>query len=186
MSRAFLNAAQPILLAAGAPRVPSGRHLDLTVVLAYSFYVLHTGLTGYAAWRSLLFLPLSRLLALPVGGALFAAGLGFYALAVGQFRSFKRTSGLQVDRLVTSGVYGYSRNPQNLGWGFVLLGMAVAGRSGLALGLALLFFLGFHAYVKTEEDYLERCFGEPYRSYKRLVPRYLPVPSPQRVRDEGA
>jgi protein-S-isoprenylcysteine O-methyltransferase Ste14 len=65
--------------------------------------------------------------------------------------------------LITTGIYAYSRNPQNLGWGVALFGVALIRRSGFALLLALLFLCFFRRYVHAEERYLERMFGDDYR-----------------------
>jgi protein-S-isoprenylcysteine O-methyltransferase Ste14 len=54
-----------------------------------------------------------------------------------------------------------------------LLGVALLGRSGLALVLVLLFGIVFHIYlVAVEEPYLKQMFGESYRRYRLNTPRY--------------
>ena len=49
---------------------------------------------------------------------------------------------MTTDRLITTGPYSYSRNPQLLGWALVLLGVATAGRSGAALALTAIYWVG--------------------------------------------
>ncbi len=78
---------------------------------------------------------------------------------------------------MTDGVYRYSRNPQNVGWGLVLLGVSLAGRSGAALLLTAVFFVVFRSYIPVEERHLERTFGEEYRRYRDATPRFLGLPS---------
>lgn len=91
--------------------------------------------------------------------------------------SLKRMSGVDTSKLVTTGIYRYSRNPQNLGLFLVFLGISIAGRSLLALLLTEVFVIGFHMYaIKLEESYLERIFGEEYRRYKERSPRYFGMP----------
>lgn len=119
-------------------------------------------------------LPLGHDLAFAAGVALALLGLRLLVAGVLGLGSLDRTSGLKVDALVTSGVYRWTRNPQNVGWMLFLLGMATWGRSGLAL--LLVAFLGalLHAYlVKVEEPFLQRTFGARYRAYRERTPRYL-------------
>ncbi len=141
---------------------------------AYTLYLGHAALTAVAARRGAGPLPLRRRAARLLGGACALAGARLYGMAARELGSFTRTSGLQADTLVTAGIYRRSRNPQNLGWGLLLTGAALAGRSGVALGLAGLYWLGVHGYlVAVEEPYLRRRFGERYRRYLARTPRYL-------------
>lgn len=144
---------------------------------AYLGYALHAALVLLAAWNSVWTLPVGGVIAVGVGVALVVFGAGLYAAGVATFRSFEQLSGLDAGNLVTRGVYRFSRNPQNVGWGFVLLGVAVMGESALALLLVALLWLLFHLYlVRREEPYLAATFGEEYREYHSSAPRYLGVP----------
>ncbi len=94
-----------------------------------------------------------------------------------EFRSFKRILGMDSSKLITSGIYRYSRNPQYAGWFLTLLGISIAGRSGLALLLTIALIIGIHLYnIKLEEPYLERIFGDEYLRYKENTPRYFGMP----------
>ncbi len=132
-------------------------------------------MTFWFAWSA----PLGRVAvpAMPsmaVGGVLVAAGVVMAVVAIANFRSFERMSGLDTSRLIDRGIYAYSRNPQNLGWWLALLGAAVAGRSPSALGMAVLFAVIIHGYIVTlEEPYLEGVYGDEFRGYRRRVARYL-------------
>ena len=84
---------------------------------------------------------------------------------------------MEASRLITTGIYRWSRNPQFLGWYLADLGIALAGLSGYALLIALLtIILGHYYIVKLEEPYLERIFGREYLEYRRKAPRYLGLP----------
>lgn len=152
--------------------------LSYSAVLAvWAAYLLHTFLVAFAAWYSFWLLPLDRSTSVALGLALLLLGLGFSIAGISAFRSFKRMSGLQRDRLVKTGVYQWSRNPQNVGWLLALLGVAIWGRSGIALLLVGLFGLILHFYiVKIEEEYLERTFGEDYRQYCSVTSCYFGPP----------
>lgn len=105
-----------------------------------------------------------------------ASGATAAVLGLARFGSNARSTGQDDSRLITGGIYRWSRNPQVLGWFLVLLGVSLAGRSGLALLLAGVFAVILHAYtVRLEEPYLERVYGEPFRRYKAETPRYCGI-----------
>lgn len=78
-------------------------------------------------------------------------------------------------QLVVRGLYRYVRNPMYVGIGSVLIGEALLFQS-LALvayvGAVLLIFNLF--VVLYEEPALTRKFGDPYRSFRETVPRWIP------------
>ena len=76
--------------------------------------------------------------------------------------------------LVTEGPYRRSRNPIYLGMALIYLGVvcATASPGALALFPAVILVMEF-GVIRREERYLERRFGEPYRSYKSHVRRWL-------------
>lgn len=148
----------------------------LSVVGVWVLYVGHFVVTAAAAAASRWPVPLhdtiaviGGMLLLGVGGLLFLAGIV-------SFRSFRRMSGMDTSTLVTTGAYRWSRNPQNVGWALFLVGVALLGRSGLALLMAAVFLASFRAYVAAEEEFLERIFGAAYRDYRARSHRYLGPP----------
>jgi protein-S-isoprenylcysteine O-methyltransferase Ste14 len=77
-------------------------------------------------------------------------------------------------RIVTSGIYAYSRNPIYLGCFVLIVGRGLIYASVLVLLLAVTMLLVLYwAVIVEEEKYLERRFGEEYMSYKRSVRRWL-------------
>ncbi len=121
---------------------------------------------------------------LPVGGvALRIIGLvfvllGFSIMLAGmlEFRSVRMVLGLEQSKLITTGIYKWSRNPQFLGWFLMNIGVALIGLSGYALLMALLIIASCHYYiVRLEEPYLERVFGDRYLEYELITPRYMGI-----------
>ncbi|AIY89684.1 methyltransferase family protein [Geoglobus acetivorans] len=146
-------------------------------IAVWASYILHFVLILWASLEGLWTVPINAAAALAGGFVVTATGFTVLLLGVREFRSFKRVSGLDTSRLVTTGIYRYSRNPQNLGMFLIFLGVSLAGRSLLALLLTAAFAIGFHKYVvELEEPYLERVFGEEYRRYKERTPRYFGPP----------
>ncbi len=77
-------------------------------------------------------------------------------------------------RLVTTGIYGISRNPMYVG--FTLWYLAVAcWRNNLWLFvlLPIVLLVMLYGVILREEAYLERQFGDEYRAYRGRVRRWL-------------
>ena len=150
---------------------------NLPVHVAAYWWVLDAGwslLIIISALRGLWLLPVKPIPAIVCGVTSLVAGLVLTLIGVLEFKSIKRMSGLDASRLITSGVYRWSRNPQFLGAYLSFLGISLAGRSGYALLLSAIAIAYCHYYiVKVEEPHLERVFGEEYRVYKSRVPRYF-------------
>ena len=136
-------------------------------------YLIHLALTLVAALNGWWPIPAPFGLAATGGSALILFGAFLFLAGSLSFGSIERMSGRLNNRLVTDGIYRWSRNPQNSGWCCFLLGVAVAGRSGWSLLMAVAFWLSFVAYVRTEERQLERQFGAAYRRYLERSHRYF-------------
>lgn len=77
-------------------------------------------------------------------------------------------------KLVTTGLFRFSRNPVYLGFFIALLGWAMVLGNAAAFDGALLFFVAAHFwYIPFEENALEMAFGKDYLSYKGKVRRWL-------------
>ncbi len=110
------------------------------------------------------------------GGGLLGAGALLYGTARLRFRSFRLTWGIRTDRLVTDGVYSWSRNPQSVGWTLMLMGAGLMGRSGSTLALGLVYWTSCLLWLPLEERALHRQLGKHYDDYRKRVAKYLGVP----------
>jgi len=111
-----------------------------------------------------------------VAGALILIGVAVFAASIRNF--FSAGTPVQGTRptqtLVTTGIYGWSRNPIYLGMLFFLVGIGIAIRSPWILLLAVPLAITFrYGVIAREEAYLERRFGDAYRDYKAHVRRWL-------------
>jgi protein-S-isoprenylcysteine O-methyltransferase Ste14 len=80
-------------------------------------------------------------------------------------------------RLVIVGLYRWTRNPMYVAVTIVLLGWAIAYRSGTLLGYAIVVAIMFHLRVVFgEEPWLSRTHGEEWQRYRQHVPRWLSAP----------
>jgi protein-S-isoprenylcysteine O-methyltransferase Ste14 len=76
--------------------------------------------------------------------------------------------------IVDTGPYRFTRNPIYLGMMLGLVGLAIAFDSLWLLVTLVPFFLVIHyGVVAREEAYLDRKFGEVYRSYRARVRRWV-------------
>jgi len=152
----------------------------LPVSLSVGWWVMDAAWTTLVALSSLYniwSLQIEETIALVTGLALFGVGCILTLIGIIEFRSLRKISGMEVSKLITTGIYRWSRNPQFLGFYLALLGMSLLGRSGYAVLLTGIAILYCHYYiVKAEEPYLERIFGKEYVAYKSKTPRYLGVP----------
>lgn len=144
-----------------------------TVIVVWLLYFLHFAVELYAAWNRYLPFNIAKPLAIMIGLLLVLAGTVIYAVGILHLRSIRRMSGLDTSHLVTTGIYQWSRNPQNVGWALVLIGIGLLSRSGLAIMMALLFCGLFKLYIPIEEQYLESVYGDKYREYKLISHRYF-------------
>jgi len=120
------------------------------------------------AWLVLTILtPLRCSMLLAVGLAFYAGGLVGFVVAL---LNFAKTP---LDQPVTSGLYRFSRHPQQFMISVAFLGISIAMGSWIALGLMGIAVLGGHARVVAEEKACLEKYGESYREYVERVPRYF-------------
>lgn len=77
------------------------------------------------------------------------------------------------DRLITNGVFAYTRNPIYVAFALILLGQFLIFPNWI-----LLVYIGagtwlFHRQVLREEEYLKKHYGQEYLDYSKRVRRYL-------------
>jgi protein-S-isoprenylcysteine O-methyltransferase Ste14 len=77
------------------------------------------------------------------------------------------------DKLVTSGIFGLTRNPMYVAFGLVLLGELLIQPNWIFLAYLVGGVGLFHRQVLREEGYLREHYGEEFRTYRARVRRYL-------------
>ena len=113
----------------------------------------------------------------PPGLALLVLGLGgllwcvrdFYVAGKGTLAPWAPPS-----RLVTVGLYRFSRNPMYVAVSLMLLGWALSFGSRGLLAYAAIVVVAFQfRIVLGEEPWLRRTFGESWNQYTSEVPRWF-------------
>ena len=125
-------------------------------------------------WPELPALPERLLLRIP-GVSLVILGIVLTLIGMGSL-GFHRLFGLASPAINQSGLYGFCRNPQIVGFFIYTLGFALMWPSWYALAWVLLFLPVFHMMIVTEEEYLLNMHGEAFRRYCERVPRYFRLP----------
>ncbi len=117
-----------------------------------------------------------RVVALPAGVILIAAGVALWMTAGGIFHRVGTSPNPRrpATVLVTDGPFAFTRNPMYVGVVAIYLGLALLLDSvwALILVLALVPLLDVAA-IRPEERFLEAHFGAPYAEYKKKVRRWL-------------
>lgn len=79
------------------------------------------------------------------------------------------------NRPAVGGPYAYVRNPLYLGTYLMAVGAVLSVENWWLLGiLTLVFAMVYHYIILDEETKLQEIFGEPYKKYCELVPRFFP------------
>lgn len=76
-------------------------------------------------------------------------------------------------KLVTTGIYRYSRNPAFLGFDLMYVGMLLMYFNLSMLVVSAFAIIMLHLQILQEERYLTENYGESYREYRKHVFRYL-------------
>jgi protein-S-isoprenylcysteine O-methyltransferase Ste14 len=111
-----------------------------------------------------------------IGWVLFIAPSFLALLAVRTFRRHHTAVDPRgkVTTIVESGAFRYTRNPMYLSLLVLFVGGTLAFQLPWAAVLFVPVFLALHfGVILPEEKYLENTFGEPYRSYRQRVRRWL-------------
>ena len=110
------------------------------------------------------------------GLAISALGLGLGMLALREFKRMQTFSKSKTAamNLVTTGIYRYTRNPVNLGFLLILIGLPLSGGEYWGIVLMPMFILAMNSLViKPEETFLENKFKDEFIKYKASVRRWI-------------
>jgi protein-S-isoprenylcysteine O-methyltransferase Ste14 len=77
------------------------------------------------------------------------------------------------DKLITSGVFAFSRNPIYVAFAFILLGQFLIFPNWVLLVYMIAGIWLFHRQVRREEEFLQQHYGKEYLEYSKRVRRYL-------------
>lgn len=111
-----------------------------------------------------------------VGALLAVAGFGIMMRAWWQFRNGNVAicPTAATSRLITSGIYRFTRNPMYLGVVMMLVAVALyAGTTPFYVAALLFACIIDRSFCSYEEQKLAKAFGDEYLRYKQRVRRWL-------------
>ncbi len=113
-----------------------------------------------------------------IAPVLILVGLGIMTLALRRFRKVGTTVNpldpSRASSLVSSGIFGRSRNPMYLGMLVLLMAWAIwLGNAANIVTLYLFYSFMTRFQIKPEEEALARLFGEEYEAYCEKVSRWI-------------
>jgi len=76
-------------------------------------------------------------------------------------------------KLITTGVFAFSRNPFFLSLDIYFLGIAILLPNLFFIGFAVLTCVGIHFFILKEEKFMRNVYGVEYLEYRRKVRRYI-------------
>jgi len=125
----------------------------------------------------LLLLIYSIFVPLKLGTVWFYAGLPIYLLGLISYAMvFVDFATTPPDKLVTKGIYRYSRNPMQLSLFPLLVGVGIATASWVFLLLSVAYMIVPLLWVDAEERHLLKLYGDAYREYMNRTPRWIGIP----------
>ena len=155
-----------------------GEHLRETAMLLLGLLLFLQAVD--VAGHTGVFAPLAVAGRPPMHGVL---GLAFAAAAIGLMVAAQLNMGASwrvgIDEgarpgLVTSGIYGWSRNPIYLAMFLLLAGFALMVPTWPSVLLAIGAPIGFRRQAMFEESYLRRTYGDAFETYASRVGRFVP------------
>jgi protein-S-isoprenylcysteine O-methyltransferase Ste14 len=80
------------------------------------------------------------------------------------------------DKVITKGLYRFTRNPMYISMILMQIGIGIACSSWLYLLLTLTLMILLHANSSAEERYCLYRYGETYQKYMNRTPRWIGIP----------
>ena len=81
----------------------------------------------------------------------------------------------QKTKMITGGIYKYSRNPAFVGFDLFYIGTALSFSNAVNIIFACVAMIMLHFQILEEEKFLPAVFGEEYVNYKKRTRRYLGI-----------
>jgi protein-S-isoprenylcysteine O-methyltransferase Ste14 len=110
-----------------------------------------------------------------IGVALCLAGLTILAWSLVSFGQSFRV-GIDTerpDKLITTGILAFSRNPIYVAFALILLGQFLIFSNWLLLAYLIAGYWLLHRQVLREEEFLRRYYGRDFEEYCKRVRRYV-------------
>lgn len=153
----------------------SGKEVDFKLTKKENIISNVVFLPMVISWIYTIFLPLQLgTLWLYSGLVIFLFGIVFTITAITNFATSPR------DKVITKGLYRFTRNPTYIGLILMHTGLGITCASWLYLLLTVIFLIMLNTISPSEERYLYHMYGEDYLEYKNRTPRWIGIPKPEK------
>jgi protein-S-isoprenylcysteine O-methyltransferase Ste14 len=134
--------------------------INFHLILVVTFF----GYFGWGYWSAAdpVKIDVPSSIAIPVGAALAAAGLGLFL-----YSELKKHGVGSGDQMVTNGIYARIRHPMYIGLILLHIGFPLTNRSFIALASTALWAAMIAVWTHFEELNLIRRFGRDYLEYRK-------------------
>ena len=123
------------------------------------------------SWVYAVFLPLQLGTTWLIIGLLFYLfGIVFTLVAIRNFAASPK------DKVITKGLYSFTRNPTYIGIVLMQTGLGIACSSWLYLLLTVALMILLNANLPAEERYCLYRYGDDYQKYRDSTPRWIGTP----------
>ena len=128
------------------------------------------------SWIYTVFLPLKLgTLWLYSGLTVFLFGIVFTIVTIRNFATSPK------DKVITKGLYRFTRNPMYMGMILMQIGIGIACASWLYLLLTVALMILLNANLSAEERYCLYMYGDNYQKYMNSTPRWIGIPNSQKT-----
>jgi protein-S-isoprenylcysteine O-methyltransferase Ste14 len=127
------------------------------------------------SWVYAVFLPLQLGTVWLYSGLIICLfGMIFTSVAILNFATSPK------DKVITKGLYRFTRNPTYIGIILMQIGLGIACSSWLYLLLTVAMMILLNANLSAEERYCLYRFGDDYQKYKNKTPRWIGIPKSEK------
>ena len=149
----------------------SGREGDFQLTKKENQFTYLVFLPMFVSYIYAIFLPLQLGTAwLYIGLIIYVFGVVITIITLQNFATTPK------NKVITKGLYGFTRNPMYVGLILLQIGVGIACSSWLYLLLAVSLVILLNANLSAEERYCLHLYGDEYRKYKVKTPRWIGIP----------
>lgn len=109
------------------------------------------------------------------GLIIYLFGIVFAIVAIQNFTTSPK------DKVITKGLYRFTRNPMYVGMVLLQTGLGLACSSWLYLLLTVALVILLNANSSAEERYCIYMYGDDYKKYKNSTPRWIGIPKSKKT-----
>jgi protein-S-isoprenylcysteine O-methyltransferase Ste14 len=123
------------------------------------------------SWVYAVFLPLQLGTVWLYSGLIICLfGMIFTSVAILNFATSPK------DKVITKGLYRFTRNPTYIGIILMQIGLGIACSSWVCILLTVALMILLNANLSAEERYCLYRYGDDYQKYKNKTPRWIGIP----------